>query len=182
VRDALAKGAHIACGGKPLPGDGLFFEPTVLTSVTDEMQVMQAETFGPVIAIQRVRDADEAVQRSNAVPFGLTGSLWTRGISRARALAARIEVGDIAINEHGAPAGHSEVEWGGVKASGYGRTRGPEGLLEMTALKHVSWPYFQTRREAHWFPNSAQGVNAVKLGIGLLFGTWRQKIAALRGK
>jgi succinate-semialdehyde dehydrogenase/glutarate-semialdehyde dehydrogenase len=182
IEDATAKGAKLLCGGKPVVRSGCFFEPTVLADVHDEMLVMQEETFGPVIAVQRVRDAEEAIQRTNASAYGLTASVWTRDISRGRKVAAQIEVGDVAVNDHAMPAGNAEIPWGGMKDSGYGRTRGKEGLLEMVTLQHISWPRVQTKREFFWFPNSAKTINLVKKGIPLLHGTWRQRIAALLGK
>lgn len=181
IDDAVARGAHVLCGGRRADRPGRFFEPTVVVDVTDEMRVMREETFGPVIAVQRVRNAEEAVRRANASPFGLTASIWTRNLALGQRLAAQIEAGDVAVNDHGTPTSHPEIPWGGVKASGYGRTRGKAGLLEMVTLKHLSWPRFQTRREPFWFPNSAQTIATVRQAIPLLFGTWRERVAALRG-
>lgn len=180
LADAVARGARILCGGRLADRPGRFFEPTVVTDVTDAMLLMREETFGPVIAVQRVHDAEEAVRRTNASPFGLTASVWTRNLELGRRLAARLEVGDAAVNDHGTPAGNPEIPWGGMKASGYGRTRGQEGLLEMVTLQHLSWPRFQTKREPFWFPNSARTIATVRRAIPLLFGTWRERMAALR--
>lgn len=179
VQEAQAAGAQALTGGSRRPGPGQFFAPTVLVGVEETMAVMREETFGPVIGVQRVSDADEAVRRTNDSPFGLTASIWTRNMRRARELAAQLEVGDVAVNEHGAPAGHSEVPWGGVKESGFGRTRGPEGLLEMVTTRHISWPRWQSRREAFWFPSSGATVEALRLGIPVLYGSWAQRLRAL---
>ncbi len=182
IDDAVARGARVLCGGKPADRPGRFFKPTVVVDVNEDMLIMQAETFGPVIAVQRVQDVNEAIQRTNASPFGLTASVWTRDIARGRRIAARIQAGDVAVNDHGTPAGNVEIPWGGMKNSGYGKTRGKEGLLEMVTLQHISWPRLQTRREPFWFPNSAKAIAMVRKSIPLLYGTWRQRLAVLRDR
>jgi succinate-semialdehyde dehydrogenase/glutarate-semialdehyde dehydrogenase len=182
IEDAAAKGARVLCGGASAARPGRFFEPTVVVDVTDEMLIMQEETFGPVIAVQRVRDVEEAIQRTNASAFGLTASVWTRDIALGKRVAARIQAGDVAVNDHATPAGYAEIPWGGMKESGYGKTRGKEGLLEMVTLQHISWPRLQMKREPFWFPNSAKAIAMVKRGIPLLYGTWRQRFAALFGR
>jgi acyl-CoA reductase-like NAD-dependent aldehyde dehydrogenase len=182
IQDAQSKGARVLCGGKPADRPGRFFQPTVVVDVDDQMRMMQEETFGPVIAVQRVQDVEQAIQRTNASPFGLTASVWTRNIPRGKQIAARIQAGDVAVNDHGTPAGNAEIPWGGMKNSGYGKTRGKEGLLEMVTLQHISWPRLQTRREPFWFPNSARAIAMVRQSIPLLYGTWRQRFAALRDR
>jgi succinate-semialdehyde dehydrogenase/glutarate-semialdehyde dehydrogenase len=171
VEDAVQKGARVVCGGCA-GASGRFYLPTVLAEATEDMNCMREETFGPVIAVARVRDADEAVARANASPFGLTASIWTRDLARGRALAARLVVGDASVNEHAAPAGHAEIPWGGRKASGYGKTRGEAGLLEMCALKHVSWPRLRARRQSYWYPYSPRLAGRLRGAIRFLYGSW----------
>lgn len=124
IEDAQIKGAHVLCGGGPTQRGGRFFEPTVVVDVSEDMLLMQEETFGPVIAVQRVRDVEEAVRLTNASGYGLTASVWTQDKVLGRRVAARIEAGDVAVNDHGISAGHPEIPWGGLKESGYGKTRG----------------------------------------------------------
>jgi len=183
IEDALRKGARLLCGGERVSsarGPGRFYAPTVLADVTEEMIVMREETFGPVVAIARVHDAHEAIERTNGSRFGLTCSIWTRDIERALSLAARIRAGDVAIDEHAAPAGLAEIPWGGVKDSGFGRTRGVEGLLEMVTTKHVSWPRLRVfGREPYWFPYSARKAGAMRAALRLLYGTWPERLDVL---
>jgi succinate-semialdehyde dehydrogenase/glutarate-semialdehyde dehydrogenase len=182
IEDAKMKGARVLCGGGPTQRGGRFFEPTVVVDVNEDMLLMQEETFGPVIAVQRVRDVEEAVRLTNSSGYGLTASVWTQDKVLGRRVAARIEAGDVAVNDHGISAGHPEIPWGGLKESGYGKTRGREGLLEMVTLQHLSWPRVQMRREVVWFPNSAKKLAQVKRGLLLLHGNWRERGAAVVGR
>lgn len=182
IADARAKGARVLCGGRPAAREGRFFEPTVVVDVSDDTLIMQEETFGPVIAVQRVRDVEEAIERTNASAFGLTASVWTRDIALGKRVVGRIEAGDVAVNDHAISAGYPEIPWGGIKASGYGKTRGKEGLLEMVTLQHISWPRVQMKREFIWFPNSAKTIALVKKGVLLLHGTWRERFVTLLGR
>lgn len=155
VEDARTKGALVATGGKKREDLGpLFYEPTVLLYATHEMQVMQEETFGPVVAVQVVDSEDEAIRWANATPYGLTASVWTRNPKRARRVAYRLEAGVVTVNTHTDTFAEPEFPWGGVKASGIGRTHGVWGLLEVTepVVVDVQIP---PRPLAWWFPYPA---------------------------
>src|SRR5690348_5974891 len=95
VRASVEMGARLALGGEPIAGKGYFYAPTVLADVTPEMPTFREETFGPVAAVVRARDADEAVALANDSQYGLGGNLWTRDIQRGRELARRIESGGV---------------------------------------------------------------------------------------
>jgi len=178
VREALEHGGRVLCGGQALPGPGRFFAPTVLTDVPEDLAVTRKQTFGPVVVVQAVADGEEAVRRVNASPYGLTASVWTRDVARGRALATRFNVGEAAVNDHGPSAGHAEIPWGGRKASGYGKTRGPEGLTEMVVWQHLSWPWLNIGPVIR-FPYTRQAVRRLRRLIPLLFGGWRERLAAL---
>ncbi len=129
VSDAIASGAQAPVGGARNPNlKGLYFEPTVLTGVTHEMKVMREETFGPVAAIMKVKNEDEAIRLANDSPYGLNGSVWTADKERGIALAARIETGAACVTDRALSYGVNEVPFGGVKDSGVGVVNGPEGL------------------------------------------------------
>src|SRR5271155_2328706 len=119
VEGSVAKGAHVLCGGKPVPGKGAFFTPTVLSGVTEGMPAFDEETFGPVAALTRVPDIDAAVKAANASQFGLSSNLWTKDIELARKIARELDTGGVFIN--GVTASDPRVPVGGVKNSGYGR-------------------------------------------------------------
>jgi len=129
VSDALANGARAEVGGARNPNlTGLYFQPTVLTNVTQDMKVMREETFGPVVAIMKVKDEDEAVRLANDSPYGLNGNVWTKDTQHGIALASRIETGAASVNDMAMSYGVNEVPFGGVKESGVGVVNGPEGL------------------------------------------------------
>lgn len=140
VDDAVAKGATVLAGGRARPDLGpLFYEPTVLTGVGEDMELCRAETFGPVVALYPFSTDDEAVELANDTVYGLNASVWSSSLPRARRLAARVRAGTVNINEGYASAYASyDVPMGGMKASGLGRRHGAEGLLRYTEVKAVA--------------------------------------------
>ncbi|MFI7698399.1 succinic semialdehyde dehydrogenase [Nonomuraea sp. NPDC049480] len=149
VEDALAKGATLLAGGKTRPDLGpLFYEPTVLTGVTDDMELCRNETFGPVVALYPFAAEDEVVELANDTIYGLNASIWTSSLARGRALAVRVKAGTVNINEgYGSAYASYDAPMGGMKASGLGRRHGAEGLLRYTEAKTVatqaSWLGFE---------------------------------------
>jgi acyl-CoA reductase-like NAD-dependent aldehyde dehydrogenase len=140
VEEAVAKGATLLTGGKPRPDVGpLFYAPTVLTDVTEDMEVCRTETFGPVTAIYGYTDVEDAVRWANDSEFGLHFSVWTRDTGRALEIATRLEAGSVTINDGlVASWGSHEAPIGGWKDSGIGRRHGVEGLLKFTQPQTVA--------------------------------------------
>ncbi|GGC64351.1 succinate-semialdehyde dehydrogenase (NADP(+)) [Hoyosella rhizosphaerae] len=140
VDDAVAKGATVIAGGKPRPDVGpLFFEPTVLTDVTEKMDVYRSETFGPLVSIYRVKDVDEAIAEANDTEYGLNASIWAGSESEGEKIAERINSGTANVNEGYGPAwGSLGAPMGGMGVSGVGRRHGPEGLLKYTEAQTVA--------------------------------------------
>ncbi|MEU5866802.1 succinic semialdehyde dehydrogenase [Nonomuraea sp. NPDC047529] len=149
VDDAVAKGATVLTGGRARPDLGpLFYEPTVLTGVRDDMDLCRNETFGPVVALYSFTSEEEAVELANDTIYGLNASIWTTDLARGRALAARVKAGTVNINEgYGSAYASYDAPMGGMKASGLGRRHGAEGLLRYTESKTVasqaSWLGFE---------------------------------------
>lgn len=173
VQEAKRLGAIALTGGSVL-GDreGFFFAPTVLTNVNHSMLVMKEETFGPVLPIMVVESVEEAIRLANDSTFGLTASIWSASTDAARALAPRLEVGTVYINEcifsHAAP----ELPWGGVKLSGIGRSHSHIGLLDMVNTKNVNVDTAGGGGRLWWYPYSAGRIRTMKGGVQLLHGSF----------
>jgi succinate-semialdehyde dehydrogenase / glutarate-semialdehyde dehydrogenase len=138
IQDAVGKGAEVIFGGKRRPELGpLIFEPTVLINVDHTMRVMREETFGPLVPIMRVADADEAVRLVNDCRYGLSGSIYTSDLKRGEELATRLDTGDICVNRVNAVYASGHLPTGGQKESGLGRRGGPEGLLRFVTAQSI---------------------------------------------
>ncbi len=135
VEESVKQGARAVVGGTPLAGTGYYYAPTVLEGVSDTMPAFREETFGPVAAVVRARDADDAVRLANDTVYGLGANLWTRDLERARQLARRIEAGNVFVNSM--VASDPRLPFGGVKRSGYGRELGVFGIREFTNIQTV---------------------------------------------
>ncbi|MFG2667794.1 NADP-dependent succinic semialdehyde dehydrogenase [Streptomyces sp. NPDC048387] len=137
VEDAVRHGATVLCGGRRPPGqpDGWFYEPTVLADVTPQMRIDQEETFGPVATLYRVGSLDEAVERANHTPFGLSSNVWSRDEGDLERFVHELEAGGIFIN--GMTASHPALPFGGVKRSGYGRELSGHGIREFCNITTV---------------------------------------------
>src|SRR5437868_4802202 len=135
VKESIRLGARPLTGGKRIDGDGYFFEPTVLVNVRPGMPAYHEETFGPVAAVIRVKDAEEALRVANDTDFGLGSSIWTSDVERGKRLAERVEAGLVLIN--GMVASDARLPFGGVKRSGYGRELSSYGIKEFTNIQTV---------------------------------------------
>jgi succinate-semialdehyde dehydrogenase/glutarate-semialdehyde dehydrogenase len=140
VDDAVAKGATVLCGGKPRPDLGpAFFEPTILEGVTKDMLCGVTETFGPVVALHKYGTVDEAVALANDTDYGLNASVWSGDVAAARAVAARLESGNVNVNDILATAFAAKgTPSGGVKNSGVGARHGDQGLLKYTDVQNLA--------------------------------------------
>lgn len=152
VHDAVSQGAKVLCGGNSRADLGPnFFEPTVIAGVDSSMKLFQEETFGPVLAIQIVRDAEEAISRANDSPFGLAASLWTKNKTLGMALAKELRAGAVMVNDAISYFGIAEAPHGGCGASGWGRTHGRAGLLEMVQMKYIDVDRLPRREKPWWY-------------------------------
>ena len=135
VSESVSMGARVLTGGKRIDGAGNYFAPTVLGHVKSNMPVFREETFGPVAAVIRVKDADEALSLANDSDFGLGSSIWTADVDRARKMAEQIEAGMVFVN--GMVASDARLPFGGVKKSGFGRELSAVGIREFTNVQTV---------------------------------------------
>lgn len=172
VADARTHGAVVAIGGQRLEALGAqFYAPTVLTGVTPEMQVMRDETFGPVVAVCRVRDEEEALALANRSPFGLNASVWTADLARGSKLAERLETGCVCVNDCILNAGDPELPFGGVKQSGVGtRHGGIDGIRAFTRPCAVRIDPGKRSSDPAWFPYRLRTSRLVERAMGWIWG------------
>jgi succinate-semialdehyde dehydrogenase/glutarate-semialdehyde dehydrogenase len=135
VEDARAKGATVVLGGSPAQGAGYFFEPTVVTGVPRNARVMQEEIFGPVAPIASFSTEDEVLEMANGTEYGLVAYVFTKDLSRMIRVSEALEFGMVGFNQ--GIVSNPAAPFGGVKASGFGREGGFEGIEEYLETKYV---------------------------------------------
>jgi acyl-CoA reductase-like NAD-dependent aldehyde dehydrogenase len=170
VQDALQQGARLLAGGHRVNSEqGQFFAPTVLGDVTPDMRIAQEETFGPVMLLMRVRDEEQALEIANGTPYGLGATVITRDPKRARRMSEQLDVGQVSINDFALTYMASELPFGGVRGSGYGRLNGREGLRGCCNTKAVLEDKLPLHVPAKVFPVGAQGTAIAREVIRVLY-------------
>ncbi|GGQ32640.1 NADP-dependent succinic semialdehyde dehydrogenase [Streptosporangium pseudovulgare] len=135
VADAVGRGARVLCGGYIPDRPGWFYQPTVVAGVTPEMRMFSEEVFGPVAALYRVADVDEAIELANVTDFGLGANAWTTDSAEQDRFVTDLAAGAVFVN--GMVTSYPELPFGGVKNSGYGRELSAHGIREFCNLKAV---------------------------------------------
>jgi acyl-CoA reductase-like NAD-dependent aldehyde dehydrogenase len=170
VDDALKSGAKLLAGGKRvLTEQGQFFQPTVLGDVTPDMRIAHEETFGPVMLLMRVRDEEHALEIANSTPYGLGATVITKDPKRARRMSEALVVGQVSINDFALTYMASELPFGGVRGSGFGRLNGREGLRGCTNVKAVLDDRLPLHVPAKVFPIGQNGTAVARDVIRSLY-------------
>jgi acyl-CoA reductase-like NAD-dependent aldehyde dehydrogenase len=157
IGDAVTHGASVLCGGHPRPDLGAnFFEPTVIAGANPSMRLFQEETFGPILAVQSVKDSDDAIAHANDSPFALAASVWTSDVARGHAIASRLRAGAVMVNDAISYFGIAEAPHGGCGASGWGRTHGKAGLQEMVRPKYIDVDRLPRMQKPWWYRYGAE--------------------------
>jgi len=176
----------VLCGGRPRPDLGPnFFEPTVVTDVDSSMKLFQDETFGPIMAVQVVRDAEEGIARANDTEFALAASVWTSDLEGGKRIARKLRAGAVMVNDLLSGFAIAEAPHGGCGLSGWGRTHGKAGLQEMVNIKYVDIDRLPRMEKPWWYRYGADLERAAdaflkfEFGDGLL-GRMRNARAALK--
>jgi succinate-semialdehyde dehydrogenase/glutarate-semialdehyde dehydrogenase len=135
VEQAKAAGAKVLLGGKPHAKGGLFYEPTILTGLTDDSPLAQNEIFGPVFALYSFSSEEEVIRRANQTEFGLVAYAYTSALGRSLRLSRQLEAGMVILNS--GSVGTVSIPFGGIKQSGYGREGSYYGIEEYVHVKYV---------------------------------------------
>ena len=168
MSDARAQGAEVLVGGGRNPDlAGLYYLPTVVAGVSHDMQLMREETFGPILAVQKVRDEAEALALANDSEYGLDGNVWTRDLAKGARIAEKMETGGVCVNDMAVTYGIPEAPFGGVKSSGVGQVNGEIGLRGYT---HPH-PIVIGKKGQSNYPYTRESEDQMKKIIGFLFGT-----------
>src|ERR1700677_2188175 len=180
IAEAKKRGARVLTGGDRRPDLGPnFLDPAVVTQVDHSMDLMREETFGPVLAIQMVKNADEAVALANDSPFALSASVWTASRRRGREFASRLNAGSVMINDVASYYGIAEAPHGGSGDSGWGRSHSRLGLLEMVQVKYVDEDRLPRVPKSWWFGYTAElAASGAALVESLFAPTWSQRLHA----
>lgn len=140
IRIGIEEGAVLACGGKrittPELSRGFFVEPTIFINTKEDMRIVQEEIFGPVLAVQKFRDEEEAVRLANNTVYGLAGGVFTKDGAKALRVVKRLRAGITWINSYHPT--YNEAPWGGYKQSGMGRELGTFGYEAYTEVKQIN--------------------------------------------
>jgi acyl-CoA reductase-like NAD-dependent aldehyde dehydrogenase len=158
VEDAREKGARILTGGRRGDGPGNWYEPTVIADADHSMKVMVDETFGPVLGVMKVKDADEAVRMANDTRYGLSASVMSRDTKRAEEIARRLEVGATNVDDVLTNYFLHNLPMGGWKSSGIGFRHGAYGIKRFCRSEAIVSPRVpQGKRDPLWFPHKRSG-------------------------
>ncbi len=172
VNDARERGARVLVGGESDTTNGCFYKPTVVVDVTHEMSLMREETFGPVVAIMRVRDEAEAIRLANDCEYGLSASVWTKDTKKLLRIARQLEAGSVVHNDAAVIYGVPEAPFGGLKNSGLGSVNGGEHALRgYTHPQPVLIDRWQQKKEEIWYPYGDRTNKSLEGTIKYAFGT-----------
>lgn len=177
VAEAVARGAKVLTGGRRNPNfPGLYYEPTVLIDVDQTMSVMNQETFGPIIPIMKVQNAEEAVKLANDSRYGLGGSIFSRDKATAWELAERMQSGSVCINDSLVNFIIPEAPMAGTKESGFGYRHGAEGVRKFCRQKTIVIDRFGLMEEFPWFPASQKKSRQLRLLLNFFCRSgWKNK-------
>ena len=176
MRDAVEKGARVHLGGeRDRSLSGYYFPPTVVTDVDHSMDLMRRETFGPIVAIQKVRDEEEALELANESDYGLSGNVWTTDLEKGARIGARMVTGSVSVNDIAVTYGIPEAPFGGVKESGVGQVNGEVGIR---GYCHVHPVIVDTTKKAQGgYPHTAESAEGLRKMVRTVFGNrWLRRL------
>ncbi len=178
VQDALDRGARLRFGVIP-DANSLTVRPIILDRVTPDMRVWNEETFGPVLPVMAFTSESHAIELANDTHYGLCASVFSADGQRALRVAGALEVGGVSINNVNMSEGNPGLPFGGAKKSGFGKLRGPEGLLGFTRSKAILIDKAANKIEANWYPYTPRKFQLFERFIQALYGPRRLRLLAI---
>lgn len=174
LEDAIKKGANILTGGKRSDKGAMYFEPTIITNITDDMEIICEETFGPLLPIIKVDDENEAIRRANDSIYGLNAYVFTKNTKKGKKVAEQLVAGTVMINETLLTQALPDTPWQGFKASGIGRVHSDEGLKDLCLASHVNYNTMSLPKPLWnnfwlWHPYNREKFSQFHSFYGLLF-------------
>lgn len=176
LEDTLSKGGKIIYQIEITERKGLFFPPSILYNLNENMKCIKEETFGPLIRIIPVKNWKEALELSNSSSMGLSASIWTNDLALAKNIASEIQAGTVWINNLLYSYNATQCPWGGIKESGIGKVHGKFALFEATYPKLICFEKGKRKREPWWFPYSEEKLKMLRDGITFLFGKGLKRV------
>ena len=171
VADAKQKGAKILVGGERSKQlQGLYFEPTVVVDVNHGMDIMRKETFGPIVAIQKVASDEEAISLANDSEYGLSGNVWTTDKEKGGRIAERMETGSVSVNDMAMTYGIAEAPFGGVKSSGVGQVNGKLGIRNYCHIHPIITDRKTSGKLQGGYPYTEASADQLRKAVRLMFG------------
>ncbi len=172
MQDALDKGATVLVGGRRNPNlEGFYYEPTVIVDCTHDMDIIAEETFGPIVAIIRVKDEQEAIRMANDTRFGLGGNVWTKDSRRGARLAAQLKTGSGCVNDMTMTFGVPEAPFGGRKESGVSQVNGKKGLQNYCHAMPIIVDRLGGRQAPKMYPYTKESFVSMQKTLNFLWGT-----------
>jgi succinate-semialdehyde dehydrogenase/glutarate-semialdehyde dehydrogenase len=169
MRDAKEKGATVLVGGERNRSlSGYYFPPTVVTDVDHTMDLMSQETFGPIVAIQKVRDEEEALKLANDSDYGLSGNVWSQDLAKGAKIGEQMVTGSVAVNDISVTYGIPEAPFGGVKESGVGQVNGEVGIRGYCHIHPVIVD--TTKKSMGGYPYTEESAEGMRKMIKTVFG------------
>ena len=180
LEEARRAGVEVL-GGEALEGEGLFIRPAIVVNPPRGLKVLEEETFGPVVSVVPFREVEEAIAWANAMPYGLTASVWTTNPSCGERFAQHLRYGVVTVNDHLFTFAEPQLPWGGFRGSGLGRSHGLPGLMELVEPKAVARTYCY-RPRLWWHPYGEDLLDIMKGSIkGFFFSSpatrWKELLS-----
>jgi acyl-CoA reductase-like NAD-dependent aldehyde dehydrogenase len=170
IDDAIAKGAKIITGGKRTDSNRIL-RPTLIVDVNSSMKIFSDETFGPIIAVVPFNSEEEVIVLANDSSYGLSATIWTQDLDRARRISEKLEVGNVCINNVMTNEGNPYLPFGGYKESGFGRLKGEVGLIGFCNIKSVLIDKSSDKLEVNWYPYTEKKYKLLRKFISSMYST-----------